>query len=174
LTVSAGAALNKSGGPMPYSSLAIGNEFIRRTLQSGGTITHMQTQKLVYLSHGFNLSLNDSPLINDPVEAWEYGPVIRKLYDALKRYGKHQISRVIYWGDDTPLTVQPHTEALVSLSNTEAAIVHDIWTTYGKIPAFKLSSLTHQDDTPWRTIYEEARNAIIPDDLIKQYFRQIS
>jgi uncharacterized phage-associated protein len=134
----------------------------------------MQAQKLVYLSHGFNLALHDSPLVDDPVEAWEFGPVIRKLYDALKRYGKSHIVRVIYWGDDTPLTVQAHTEALVSLSNTEAAVVQDVWDSYGQVPAFKLSALTHQDDTPWRMMYREGRNTIIPNDLIKKYFQQVS
>ena len=159
---------------MPYSSLAIANEFIRRTKQCSGTITHMQVQKLVYLSHGFNLALNDSPLVDDPVEAWEFGPVIRKLYDALKRYGSGQITRVIYWGEDTPLTVQPHAEALVSLSNAEAAVVQNTWDIYGQVPAFKLSSLTHQDDTPWRATYVEGRNAIISNDIIKKYFLQVS
>lgn len=134
----------------------------------------MQVQKLVYLSHGFNLALNGSSLIDDPIEAWEFGPVIRKLYDALKRYGKNQIVRVIYWGDDTPLTGQPHVEALVSLSNSEVSVVQDVWNSYGQIPAFKLSSLTHQEDTPWRATYEEGRNVIIPNDLIRQYFQQVS
>jgi uncharacterized phage-associated protein len=62
----------------------------------------MQAQKLIYLANGWSMALRHSKLIEEPFEAWDFGPVVRKLYDALKRYGSGSIPRLIKWGDDTP------------------------------------------------------------------------
>jgi hypothetical protein len=85
------------------SSLAIANEFLERAQRERRPLTHMQLQKLVYLAHGWNLAVNGRPLIEDEIEAWDFGPVIRRLYDALSRYGANSVTRLIRWGDDGPV-----------------------------------------------------------------------
>ena len=54
----------------------------------------MKVLKLVYMAHGFNLAITDDPLINDRVEAWKFGPVIRPLYGKLKQFGSGAIPSV--------------------------------------------------------------------------------
>lgn len=160
---------------MAHSSLAIANEFIRRGLAQGasGGLTQMQVQKLVYLAHAWTLAGLDQPLIEDPVEAWKFGPVIRKLYSALSRYGRDKISREICWGEDTILFSGDDGDiAEELLTPLEAAIVESIWDIYGKYPAFKLSALTHEPDSPWSQTYDERTNRIIPEPLIKEYFKE--
>ena len=61
----------------------------------------MHLQKLVYLAHGWTLAVTGDPLVEDRFEAWDYGPVIRKLYDALRSFGSGPITRLIEAGDDT-------------------------------------------------------------------------
>ena len=60
-----------------HSSLAIANEFIRRSLAAPEIeLTQMKLQKLVYFAHGWNLVASDGdPLVEDEVQAWDYGPV---------------------------------------------------------------------------------------------------
>jgi len=89
---------------MPHSSLAIANEFLRRAREIDRSLTQMKLQKLVYIAHGWCLAFSKSPLIEDRIEAWEFGPVIRRLYDATSRYGRSPVSRFIKWGDDTPFS----------------------------------------------------------------------
>lgn len=78
---------------MSYDSRTIANHFIALAEIEGRTITPMTIQKLVYLAHGWSLGLFDEPLIDDTVEAWEYGPVIPSLYNAFKKYGNNPITQ---------------------------------------------------------------------------------
>jgi uncharacterized phage-associated protein len=62
---------------MPYPAAAIANEFIKVAKRNGVLLTPMKLQKLVYFAHGWYLALLGKPLINEPVEAWKFGPVIQ-------------------------------------------------------------------------------------------------
>jgi uncharacterized phage-associated protein len=160
--------------PAPYSSLAIANEFIARSLaDESRRITQMQAQKLVYLAHGWSLAGLDEPLVEDQFQAWEFGPVIPKLYSALRRYGRSPISGLICWGDDTPFPFDDDGEAHEELNPDEAAIIDFVWETYGSFPAFKLSALTHQPGTPWSNSFEHSRNRPIEDEQIKRHFQEL-
>ncbi|MCD8455896.1 DUF4065 domain-containing protein [Xylella taiwanensis] len=46
----------------------------------------MQVLKLVYIAHGWHLGFRQEPLLNKRVEAWRHGPVIRSLYEKVKKY----------------------------------------------------------------------------------------
>lgn len=158
-----------------YSSLAIANEFIRRADRDGRVpLTHMQLQKLVYLAHGWHLAFANDPLIEDEIEAWELGPVIRRLYDALKQYGRSRISKLIDWGDDTPFDLDMGGPALEELDESKQRIIELVWQNYGEFPAFQLSALTHQEGTPWSKHYERNKNNTIPNDDIKAHFSELA
>lgn len=160
---------------MTYSSLAIANEFIGRSLDSGDVgLTQMQVQKLVYLAHGWNLGALDEPLIEDQVEAWKFGPVIRRLYSALSRYGNNPIERLIHWGEDTFLLASDDDGiATADLAEWERAVVDSVWENYGHYPAFRLSALTHQPDTPWSKTYHDGDKRVISNTLIKEHFQSL-
>lgn len=160
-----------------YSSLAIANEFLERAQNSKRELTHMQLQKHVYLAHGWNLAVNGKPLIEDDVEAWEFGPVIRKLYDALSHYGSGPISRLIRWGDDTPAKFMSNGAGVAKekLPPQERAVIEKVWETYGGFKAFQLSALTHAEGSPWQKVYDpNGRSIKIKNDSIQDYFVDLS
>ena len=159
---------------MAHSSLAIANEMLKRARPVSAPMTQMQAQKLVYLAHGWALALLDRPLIDDVVEAWDYGPVIRRLYDATKNYGKSPIRRFIRWGDDTPFKSDDDGDAFESLVENEASLLDAIWENYGKLEAFQLSALTHAPDSPWSKVYRKGTNRPIPENLIQSYFKTLA
>ena len=55
----------------------------------------MKLQKLAYFAHGWNLAIRNTPLINESVEAWKFGPVIPSLYHDVKGYGMEPITAKI-------------------------------------------------------------------------------
>jgi len=155
-------------------SLAIANEFLKRAQRDHAQLTHMQLQKLVYLAHGWCLAVNGTELLEDDIEAWEFGPVIRKLYDALRPYGSRVVNKLICWGDDAPFPPDSGEVASVVLSPEEERVINKVWETYGRFPAFKLSALTHASNSPWSKTYQPNKNRIIDTNVIWDYFADLA
>ena len=147
---------------MAYPALAVCNYFIRLAAASYKNLTPMQLQKLTAIAHGWNLALSDTPLIDEPIEAWKYGPVIRKLYHQLKNYGAEPV---------------PFIENVTEIDERDEkvkAILNAVWEIYGDQPASVLSALTHRSGTPWRECYERAnRDIVIPDKKIKLHYEEL-
>jgi uncharacterized phage-associated protein len=140
---------------MCYSSLTIANYFVEK---SNGSKTPMQLNKLTYIAHGWNLAINNKPLIAEPVEAWKYGPVISVLYHTFKVYGNLPVPYV-------------KTEEAKCITDDDRALLDKVFSVYDKYDAIQLSTLAHMVGTPWHiTWYGKGRNGIIPNDLIKQHY----
>lgn len=156
-------------------SFEIANEFIRRAKAEGRALTQMQLQKLVYIAHGWNLAINGAPLTKDDPHAWDYGPVYKDLREVLRNYGPDEVSREIIYRDSAYGSfLSDNTEklAVATLSKPEIEVIDRVFTDYGKFHAFQLSALTHQDGSPWDTVYAkgEGKNKVIEPGLIKDYF----
>lgn len=139
--------------PMAHCSLAVA----KRILQRRPGLTPMQLIKLVYLCHGWMLGMRGQPLISDPVEAWAYGPVIRKVYDAVRQYGSNPIMGVV--ANDEIFTAD------------EDQIINWITDFYSQYSGIRLSNMTHMPGSPWyKTWNEFGKNANISNDLMQEYY----
>lgn len=69
------------------TSIAVANAFLMLSKNNGVLLNQMQLQKLVYIAHGWNLAIYNSPLTEDEIIATDYGPIYPKLQKALTRYG---------------------------------------------------------------------------------------
>lgn len=154
-------------------AVAIANEFLRK--KGGTSLTQMQLQKLVYISHGWTLAITDSPLTLEEPEAWDYGPVYSDLYDHTKLFGRSPIGRLITPDDDEPARFfrsagksSPPYQA--SLTEDETAIINNVWSKYGDLSGAILSALTHKSGTPWSKTYDGRRNRIISNNVIADHF----
>lgn len=161
---------------MPFPAKAVANEFLKIARENGETLTAMKLQKLVFYAHGWTLALTDRPLISDPIEAWEWGPVIPALYHEFKRFGNGPITEKAHESSLHNLKLRVFIPTLEnSGSGTERsiaqAIVERIWDDYSAFSAARLSNATHEAGTPWADVYEPGKRHIrIPDPIIKKYF----
>lgn len=120
-------------------------------------ISNLKLQKLVYYAQGFSIALFDEPLFDDPIEAWDYGPVVSALYQSYKTY---------------------KSDALPTPSNFDESIypkhigklLDDVYCEYGQFSAWKLRDMTHEEE-PWLQTYEAGKNKIISTSLLKSFFR---
>ena len=144
------------------SAVTIANKFIERAQRDGVSLTNMQLQKLVYIAHGWALALLDQGLIYEPVEAWQWGPVIPSLYHSLSQYGSGEVTgpiNVLGGKNVRPL---------------EEALLESVWKGYGKMSGFKLSTITHRKDTPWsRTMKAFGLRSFIPESYIRDHYRHL-
>lgn len=168
------------GGLVAKDARAVANYLLARAKDIGMQLTPMQLIKLVYIAHGWNLAVNKSPLFHDPVEAWRYGPVVPSVYQAFKAYGRNAITRLAYDAQyDTLIRLGVMKEAGLqpiqrSFSQDEVEVIDVVLESYGQLGGLQLSSLTHQDGTPWSiTIDKKGQNALIDSSLIEEHFTSI-
>jgi uncharacterized phage-associated protein len=148
--------------------IAIANYFISKSLASGEELTPMKLIKLVYISHGWYLAITNEPLLSEGVQAWKYGPVVNSVYRGTKKFGKGQVTEMLF---DTRTMSFP-----VPTNPQVIALLERIWAVYGKYNGLELSALTHQDGTPWDITWNvrhgKSHNAVvISNDLIKDHYR---
>lgn len=146
-----------------HDSRMIANEFLSLASKENKPLTIMQVLKLVYIAHGWSLGLYSRPLISDEVEAWQYGPVIPRLYQAIKDYRHDYISEAI------------RTDSNTSLDEREGRLVAEVYEIYGGKSGPALSRITHAKGTPWDLVYEPgAFGMVIPNDLIHDHYTRLA
>lgn len=130
----------------------------------------MQLQKLVYFAHAWYLATKDAPLLDTPVKAWNFGPVIPPLYNTLKEHGNGYVTQQIARFD--PKTGSPLDFSPEGLDKGARAVVNRVWEIYGHLTGGQMSSLTHQSGEPWDVTYKQEPFSIIPDEEIKGYYQK--
>ena len=145
-----------------YSVLQIADDILKIAKMNGKALTPLQLMKLVYIAHGFYLAMREGEdLFQERIEAWKYGPVIPDLYHATKRFGRNKIPHSMI--DDEALEV----------NKLDAEFLRDVYSKYGHLSGIALSGLTHKQGTPWSQIFDGFFGTEIPDELIRDHYRQI-
>lgn len=148
---------------MAYTPHRIANAFLSLAEKDGRTLTNMQLQKLAFLAHGYTLGIFGHPLSNQPVHAFDWGPVFPNLYKALKKFGSGRVTERLAVSDQEtePMSVE------------DVNVIQAVWSAFGTRPGSSLSALTHQDGTPWTQVYSVSKYGIISDEIIEKYYHAI-
>jgi uncharacterized phage-associated protein len=143
-----------------HSSIKIANFFLEKAQADKKGLTPLQLMKLVYLAHGWMLGAYGRHLINEPIEAWQYGPVITELYQKIKKFRSSPVSYPIEKTD-------------LSFDNEEKKLLEQIYKTYANSSGVQLSAITHMPDSPWDKVWKlQGRNSLISNDLIMDYYKK--
>lgn len=151
---------------MPHhDARAIANEFLK--LANGAPVNQMWLQKLVYISHGWNLAINNEPLVEDRIEAWDGGPVLRIIWNHFRDLGRNAKNGLLGKINGEPFKAD--------LTDREKAVIAHVWKRYGQYTGRELSDLTHQEGTPWSNAYfGRGRNTALSDTEIKKHFTELA
>lgn len=138
---------------------AVANWFILRGREKRTPVSLMKLQKLMYYAHGWAMAINDAPLLDEDVEAWDHGPVVFSVYKKADTFGSAPITSPIGDGLD------------IELSSDEVDVLEQVWDKYGALTAAQLRAMTHEPGTPWSDHYMRgAHRKTIPDDSIRAWF----
>lgn len=152
-----------------FSAKSIANYFLDLAAASGQPISPMKLQKLVYYAQGWYAGYTGRPLINEAVEAWQYGPVIPSLYHEFKRFGAGNIAGKAFEYD--ALGVR---EAAAPADPEIRTFLQNVFNSYGQYSGIRLSEMTHAPGTPWDTTWNECRGirgVDIPFERIATHFQ---
>jgi len=128
-------------------------------LSGNNDLTNLKLQKLLYFAQLEHLKKTGRPLFEDKIEAWQYGPVVKSVYDWLKGCGAYVITEL-----DADLSIADE------LSNDIKAFLDDFWIRYQGRSAWSLVEETHKAGSPWDTIYRrgQGNHEEIPIQLLKE------
>lgn len=144
---------------MAYSARAVANSLIELARQKNILdVSPMKLQKLIFYAQSWYLRLYNTELFNDPIERWQYGPVVRSVYDEFKSYGALPIASLASDAQGFIPTIKPN-------ESTTKDFLNKILDVYGQKTAEQLSNMTHQPGTSWSL---GAPNTIITLDELKQ------
>ena len=157
----------------PHSAQLISDYFLTH---SNNPLTAMHMIKMTYIAHGFALAITKKPLIGSRIEAWKHGPVIPVLYRTYQGCGAQQVKSLNYSNIDftSDKTLQSEKKYIESLMDyTTCNILDQVSEHFGCLPELVLSSLTHQNGTPWHQCYRPGKLfSIIPDNVIQAFYEK--
>lgn len=124
-------------------------------------MTNMKLNKLMFFAQAASMQRFGKPLFDTPIEAWDYGPVVRDVYRTFKGYQRDAISKVARpfdWKSIDPDTLN---------------LLCDVYRTYARdYSAIGLMRMTHRPGTPWAESYEKGRSNVIPNRLIREWVEE--
>jgi uncharacterized phage-associated protein len=122
----------------------------------GELMSNMKLQKMLYYEQGFHLAYFDTPLFDDEIEAWMYGPVVPSVYEKYKSNGRNGIepSNDIDFSFDDP---------------KEHALFNEVYKVYGAYSASGLMNMTH-DEMPWKST-PTGEGHIIEKEKMRSFFK---
>ena len=147
----------------PLPALAVVNSLLRRAFLEGCTdMTRVKLQKMLFFLNGWHLAITGTPCLDRPFEVWKYGPVVRCVYDELRRFQGRRVTE--YLRDHESFKAY-----VVAEQHRFYEILDLTWDKYIGIDAARLSTMCHAADTPWATALKHG-SRIISDEIIKTYF----
>lgn len=166
---------------MGYPAKAVANAFLDLAKIDGKPLSPLKLQKLVYIAHGWNLAINEQPLVSDEFpEAWQYGPVFPSIYHEFKQYGRGDVAnkaRQFEKSGPGPLDFNSIVPEIQEADQLTWNFLRTVWSKYSQFSGLALSDATHRSDTPWSKVWSEsggARNADIKNELIKEHYQTLA
>ncbi len=158
---------------MPFHTFAVANEFLELAKAEKRQVSPMKLQKLLYFAHGWHLAIRGDALLNETIEAWDFGPVVRSVYHEFKHFGNQPVTGyATYFDEDDFEVIQPE---LSDDAERSKKLIGKVWNVYKVFSAFELSQMTHSQGSPWSETVapyngKPPRGLDIPNELIKDYF----
>ena len=75
-----------------YRALDIAKYIINHEHEEGREISNLRLQKLLYFIQAKFIVETGKPCFSDPIEAWDFGPVVTSVYHEYKLFGSFDIA----------------------------------------------------------------------------------
>jgi uncharacterized phage-associated protein len=143
---------------MAYKAIDIANKILAKASSSNSEelISNMKLQKLLYYQQGFHLAYFGTPLFDEDIEAWMYGPVVPNVYEQFKDNNNKGIEYL-----EIPIILS---------GNKEEALFNEVYRVYGKYSAIGLMEMAHQE-TPWKST-NIGKGNIISKEKLTVFFKK--
>ena len=143
---------------MSYNVLDVAQKLLYKasTMDDGDLMSNLKLQKMLYYEQGYHLAAFGTPLFDDDIQAWTYGPVVESVYNHFKQYGRNGIE-------------PDGQEPIVLDKKEEETLFNEVFQAYAVFSAYGLIRKTHEE-TPWQTTNLKD---VITHEKMKTYFKTL-
>ena len=152
----------------------VANFFLDQAEQEKHYITQLKLLKLVYMGYGWVAAVLEKKLFNEPIEAWQHGPVVASLYHEFKHFGNKPITNhhaTTFDLEEGKKATTPRIDDIEELGELNF-ILKLVWDIYKRYSAWDLRNKTHEADTPWKSCYEKNQTKAIEFSAIRDHFSE--
>lgn len=129
-------------------------------------ISNMKLQKLVFFAQLVSaLTYPDLTIHCNNTHAWDYGPVVPRLYKLLKEFGGSPLS----FADDAVKRAFAGQNPQAIDDPEALSILSAVWEKFKSWTAIQLSALTHRADSPWAVVYAATPYAVITPEIMRRH-----
>jgi uncharacterized phage-associated protein len=136
-------------------------------------LTNLRINKLLFFIHAESLRQRPEGLIRNHFEAWQFGPVIRPVFDTFKIYNDGPITALAQYldyalGKRIPV---PYDD----IREEDLKIIVREFRNYSRFSTGQLVSLSHEPGGPWDVVYranlaDATQSPRISNRLIRSHF----
>lgn len=152
---------------MIYETEVIANYFVKCGLVTGNYINLIKADKLVYFSHGWYLALENKPLVNEYVQARDWGVCFPNFVNDYRRTYFADPIKESLWNVDSdfnPYAVSVPTDTYI------ISLLDRIWEIYGAAEGTQLATLARESGSPWSRMDLSIKWPNIDNNDIREFF----
>ena len=128
---------------MSFSSKRVANILIDFAIEDGEPLTRQKLIKLIYIAHGFSLSILNKPLINETIYAYQYGPTIKSIHNHFAEKGSDPIKKRIGF---------VNLERIKKIDDDLYEILLQVYQKYKHLSGVQLFAITKPKEGPWEKV----------------------
>lgn len=136
-----------------YNAMDIAAYVINKSIDNNHPVSNLKLQKLLYYIQAASLVCRNKELFKDDILAWQYGPVVERVYNEYKYYSRYNILDKV--------------NCNVEIDNESTEIIDRVLDAKANFTAYSLVDATHKEK-PW---IETNLGDVINKESIKEYFK---
>lgn len=144
---------------MAYSATVVANNVLSRAFLEGTYISPMKLQKVLYFVASEFQKKTGRRLFNEFFETWNYGPVLRSVYEEFRPYNKRSIGEYSKDSKGQSLIVNETTDILLK------GVLDEVWAKTRDMGAVALSDITHTENSAWDKAFQAESPVLSFDDI---------
>ena len=145
---------------MSFSAVNVSNNILLRAFEQDVSVSPMKLQKLLYFVASEYAKETGTPLFNEQFRAWQYGPVLRSVYDEFKSYSGAPIRKYAKDAEGKAYRIDENKNPPL------ARALDRVWSQAKGVSAVELSRITHEPGSAWFNTYQARGSELIPEDAL--------
>lgn len=128
---------------MSYSPSMISNNVLKRAFKDNVSVSPMKLQKILYFTASEYAKRTNQPLLSEPFQQWQYGPVLSSVYSEFRSFGSKPITAFAKEANGQAYIVGEDSDRVL------AEVIDSVWNSTKGLSAVQLSRITHEAGSAW-------------------------